>query len=155
MRYVLDASALFSRHIPENNCYITPEVVLEIKDQRSKDAVEGYISAGKIIILTASEDAISTVQIALKTTGDNISGPDMSIIALAIDKNATIISDDYGIQNVASTIGVSWISPKTEGISKVLVWKKKCVACGKIYNSTYTDSCNVCGSELKRIAKRK
>ncbi|MHC1605156.1 MAG: NOB1 family endonuclease [Candidatus Methanofastidiosia archaeon] len=153
MKFVLDSCAIFADLILDGKCCITPDVLDEIKDVKSKNIVNSYTAAGKIRIMEASKESIDEVGEKVSQTGDLLSMTDISIIALAKDLDATIFTDDYGIQNVAQLLGVRWLSPKTAGIKKVFIWRKKCLSCGREYSLEHEGCCEVCGGVLKRFVK--
>ena len=78
----------------------------------------------------------------------------MTVIALAIDLNGTIWTDDYSIQNVARILGIGFKPVGMEGIKKVVKWNYKCTGCGKWYKDNQPD-CPICGSALKGCRRKK
>jgi UPF0271 protein len=66
-----------------------------------------------------------------------------------------IVTDDYSIQNVATQIGIEFVSLATFGIRRLLEWIRYCPACHREYpandNST---TCPVCGTALKRKPRK-
>jgi len=95
------------------------------------------------------------VKKTISGTGDSLSDADISILALANEIGATIVTDDYGIQNIASVMGLDAISAKTEGIEKEFIWGRKCTGCGKKYPPGKEMVCEVCGSPLRRYVKKR
>ena len=154
MQFVLDSSAIFSGHIPDPG-YITPEVEMEIKDSSSAMDIRSHINSGKVTIRAATSQSIAQVTKVTKGTGDTLSGTDITVIALALDIGATILSDDFGILNVAKRMGIDCIPAKTAGINEILTWGKKCTGCGKRYSAGHDDVCDICGSPLKRYARKR
>lgn len=154
MEFVLDSSAIFSRHIPDSG-YITPEVEMEIKDSSSAMDIMSHINSGRVSVRCASSQNIDKVAKVAKGTGDALSRTDITVIALALDIGATIVTDDYGILNVAKRMGISCTPAKTVGINELLTWGKKCTGCGRKYSSDHDGECEVCGSPLKRYARKR
>ena len=89
-----------------------------------------------------------------QTTGDNLSVTDIKIIALAIELNSPLISEDYGIQNVSSMMNVKYKSIRESGIKKIINWEYYCMGCRKIYSKD-KKICQDCGSIIKRRPKHK
>ena len=90
-----------------------------------------------------------------KKTGDYyvLSKTDIDVIALALQLNATIISDDYAIQNVARLMNLKYYGAGIETIKKEIKWKYRCTGCHKIYKN-YIEICPVCGHKTKRYIKK-
>ena len=87
---------------------------------------------------------------AAKDTGDfpQLSKQDISIIALCIEMNGEIISDDFAISNVVKNLGLK-ISPiMTQGIKDVGKWIHYCPGCRT--NHINKKECPICGTPLKR-----
>lgn len=45
-----------------------------------------------------------------------LSHADIEAIALALPKSATLVTDDYAMQNVAEYLGIKWLSVHHRGI---------------------------------------
>jgi UPF0271 protein len=75
-------------------------------------------------------------------------------VALALDINkkpdqeATILSDDYSIQNVASTLDIKYQGFLQKGITKKFKWVSRCPGCGKQFNEI-KKICPICGTSTK------
>ena len=102
---------------------------------------------------------IKTVMEAASKTGDNfvLSTADLSIIALSLELRkegeiATLLTDDYAIQNVASKLQIPFQNFVWRGIRRAITWELYCPTCRKTYN-TRQRTCPNCGSTLKRRAK--
>ncbi|MBN1786393.1 MAG: hypothetical protein JW825_05370 [Candidatus Methanofastidiosa archaeon] len=152
--FVLDSSAIFSGHIPSERCFITPEVEAEIKDSLSAENLLSNIGSGRIEVRHPKLEFLDKIRQAVLRTGDSLSPADVSVLALALELGATVISDDYGIQNMAKISGIRYATAKSAGIGSVFFWSKKCTGCGKAFNGT-EEVCDVCGSALKKVVKRK
>jgi len=100
-----------------------------------------------------SKEGIAKVKSTAEKTGDidRLSPTDLEVLALAVDLRATLITDDYSIQNTANTLGLNCIPMETRGIKKIYYWKYVCRGCGKEYERRLKD-CSICGNEL--IAKK-
>lgn len=125
---------------------------------RFKAAVEN----GKVKIKTPSEEHWNKVKAAANKVGDAffLSETDLQILALASElkeegHTPQIVTDDYSIQNVATQIGIEFISLATFGISRLLEWIRYCPACHRKYPADYNSAtCEVCGTDLKRKPRR-
>ncbi|MBN2014494.1 MAG: hypothetical protein JW778_04885 [Candidatus Altiarchaeota archaeon] len=154
---ILDTSGILRSDLDfsEDRFLITNDVLIELQDETAKIAVESAIMRGNIQVRDPDEEYIKEIKQAAEETGDleKLSDADIGILALALEKKLPIITDDYNIQNVASTINLDYEKSSQEGIKKKLRWIKVCEGCG----SKHSDNsliCGVCGSPLRRKATR-
>jgi UPF0271 protein len=154
MRVVLDTSAIIYlqdfRKFDE--IFIPPLVIEEVKDKLSSMKLASLNAR----ILEPDEDYVKKVKAVARQTGDleKLSKTDLQVLALAKELKATIISDDYNVQNVAKKAGLDFISIFSKGIKEFFIWKKYCQACKKYFGADLKQ-CPVCGAKLKRVPKRK
>ncbi|MEM5879351.1 MAG: PIN domain-containing protein [Candidatus Aenigmatarchaeota archaeon] len=152
MRAVLDTSAIIYlqdfRKFDE--IFIPFSVVEEVKDKLSSMKLEAL----KARIVEPEESFMEEVKFVAKKTGDleKLSQTDIQVLALAKQVEATIVSDDYNIQNVAKKIGIKYLPVFSKGIKEVYFWKKYCSACKKKFKDSLKE-CPVCGAKLKRVPK--
>ena len=150
---ILDASAFYAG-VPfrsSSDCYTTSLVYDEIKHiKKNHDALGTLLETNRLKIREPSKESTDAAITASKDTGDfpQLSKQDISIIALCIEVNGEIISDDFAISNVARNLGLK-ISPiMTKGIEDVGRWVHYCPGCRT--NHTSGKECPMCGTPLKR-----
>ena len=150
---ILDASAFYAG-VPfrsSNDYYTTSLAYDEIKHiKKNHDALGTLLETKKLKIREPDKESTAAAIKAAKDTGDfpQLSKQDISIIALCIEMNGEIISDDFAISNVAKNLGLK-ISPiMTQGIKDVGKWVHYCPGCRT--NHTNKKECPVCGTPLKR-----
>ncbi len=150
---ILDASAFYAG-LPfrsSNDCYTTSLVYDEIKHiKKNHDALGTLLETNRLKIREPDKESTKTAIMAAKDTGDfpQLSKQDISIIALCIEMNGEIISDDFAISNVAKNLGLK-ISPiMTQGIKDVGKWIHYCPGCRT--NHINKKECPMCGTPLKR-----
>ena len=151
MKCVLDSTVFFLDFPVSGDLYTTPLVVGELVDLPSKCRFEKYASSG-LQVLTPQPESIQRVQELQNCTRDAgvISDTDSEIIALALDLDAVIYTDDFAIQNVAMELDVP-VHPIQQRTAKKIVWKYRCSGCGRYFKSD--GECPVCGSKIKRKLK--
>ncbi len=149
---ILDASAIIHGYNPlfyNDDYYITPEVLEEI--ETNKIIIDQAINIGKVKIKSPKKEFIDKVIKTVKDLGEELSEADIKTIALALELDGEVISDDFGIHNVSKKLNV-----KVRGIyyntDKKIIWRKVCIGCKKKYPIDYEGECEVCGSEVKRKA---
>lgn len=159
---ILDTSAFVSGFDPfttQEEQFVPPKVEAEVKRNsmtllRFSMAVE----SNRLKILEPSPQFVKIVKECATSLGDSffLSDTDMQVLALALEIKEKgdipqIVTDDYSIQNVATKLGVNFVSLATLGIKRVLSWIRYCPACHRTYSSNYKNvECPVCGTQLKR-----
>jgi UPF0271 protein len=90
------------------------------------------------------ESAVSRGEAAVLSTTD------IDLLALALQLQAFIISDDYALQNVARSMRIGVIPIRQKG-SRNIRWKYRCSGCGRYYREP--GECRVCGALIQRKLK--
>ena len=110
MSTVLDASFFFGEFPAEGALFTVPAVVDELKDIRAKGNFEKWCARG-LRVQSPTEESRKRVISAAETTKDVpvISATDISLLALARDLGADLLTDDFAIQNVALVLGVKTV----------------------------------------------
>ncbi len=146
--YVLDSSAIISGvKIPPEEVVIPPSVITEVKDMPI-DSILYHLAEPE-------EQHVKRVISVAKKTGDYnvLSSTDIDVLALALQENAIIITDDYAIQNVASHLRIEFETAEMRGIREKRRWIWRCESCGRYYSKKY-ESCPVCGGRLRRVKRK-
>ena len=150
---VLDATAFYAG-IPfvSNDLFMTTSAVYEeIQHIKTKQgALEMLQQTNRLQIRDPSEEIIDIVKDASIKTGDNatMSKQDITIIALALENNIELITDDFAVTNVAKQLKIKTSSLMTKGISTVGKWISYCSMCGKEFSKQ--KECPICGNKLNR-----
>ncbi len=150
---VLDATAFYAG-IPfvSNDLFMTTSAVYEeIQHIKKKQGVlEMLKQTNRLQIRDPSEEFISVVKDTADGTGDSatISKQDVTIIALALENNIELITDDFAVTNVAKQLKIQTSSLMTQGINTVGKWISYCSMCGKEFSKE--KECPICGSKLNR-----
>ena len=137
--------------------FTTLKVVEEVKDPESKLFLESLISAGKVKVLVPSKESVEAVVEAARKTGElnELSEADIEVLALAYELKATLLTDDYNLQNIAKTLGIPFKTLK-RGIKRVIRWNYVCIGCGKRFSEMPPGGvCPDCGSPVRLIPKRR
>ncbi len=150
---IIDASGFYAG-IPfgSPSDFITTSLVYdEIKHiKKNHDAIGVLFETGRLKIRDPDLESTNFVKNKAQETGDlqQLSKEDISVLALCIELNGELISDDFAISNVAKNLGIQ-ISPiMTKGIEDVGKWVHYCVGCGKSFQKV--SECPLCGNPLKR-----
>ena len=154
-KLVLDTSALFSmEQLPgDSEAFVTPGVIKEL--ERFKDR-RAMLWGDLLRVSDASKANMAKVKKAASETGDStrISPTDTEVIALALDLEAELLTDDYSVQNVASYLHMPFRPVGIKAIKEVRKWRWRCTGCGKVFDKELPE-CTVCGSKLKSTLSKK
>lgn len=151
MRAVLDATVFFTDAPAEGEIFTTPSVVGELLDLRSKGRYEALLTTG-LQVMAPDDASRKKVREASHLTGDSavISGTDTDVLALALELDAGVMTDDFAVQNIAGKLGIPAI-PVMQRKARQVRWKFRCSGCG--LRAQGPGECPVCGSEIKRKLK--
>ena len=111
-----------------------------------------------------NKESIEKIIDISKETGDiaGLSRVDIEVLALTIEYNYTLITDDYRMQNIAEYMKIKWRGVDNGGIKNIWKWEVICLGCktvkimpdGPTNQKNNLGRCVDCGSELK-IRKKK
>jgi UPF0271 protein len=151
MRNVIDTSFFFYDLAVDGELYTTQSVIDELRDLRSKSRFDVLCAQGLTLAIPSAGNT-EKVKAAAKKSGDSgiISSTDCDLLALALDLDAVLYTDDFAIQNVAWVLGVQTI-PINQRKAKRIHWKYRCSGCGRYFD--HDGECLICGSIIKRKLK--
>ena len=150
---VLDATAFYAG-IPfssQTTHYVTTLVFDEIKHiKKNHDALQILIDSNRLLVRQPQADFQERVEKCAQKTGDihSLSKQDISCIALSLELNTELISDDFAVLNVSNKLGINTIPLMTNGIKVVGKWIFYCPACKKDFSGE--KNCLLCGNKLKK-----
>jgi UPF0271 protein len=157
-RLALDAGAFYAGLVFQSSTgiYCTTEAVFdEVKHiKKSHGAIEALLESNSLQVITPDKKSTERVLAAARRTGDyaKLSDADISILALALQLKITLITDDYAVANVATTMNIPVRSLASRGISQTRKWITYCSACGKSFGANAKE-CRFCGNRLRRKYK--
>jgi UPF0271 protein len=153
-RYVLDTSLLLGGQEPprDGDWWTTPEAAAEIKPGgRDARRYDNWLAVG-LQVREATPDAGERVEAAAVQAGtlSRLSVADLSLLALALEGKATLVTDDHTMLDVASRLGVPTRTVNTAGIAATLDFRPRCTGCGRWFDAMPKGAeCTVCGSPVK------
>ena len=159
--WVVDTSAIINMP-PEllqdpNLRFHTTETALEELRSGTARAKRFTVEAleDRVTISSCTDQSLNLIEEKQDSiqAGYSLSKADSSLLALALDLNAGLLTDDYMMQNIASLLQIPVMAISTRGIRKKRTYYWLCTGCGKRYSERQPD-CEVCGSPLKREIKR-
>ena len=157
-RYALDAGAFYTGLVFQSSAgrYCTTEAVFdEVKHiKKSYGAIEVMLESNSLQVITPDKKSIEKVLSTARRTGDfaKLSEADISIIALALQLEIILITDDYAVANVATTMKIPVKSMASKGITHTRKWITYCSGCSRTFGANAKE-CNLCGNRLRRKYK--
>ncbi len=163
--FIIDTSAILSGkpiELGEASMITAPAASEELKPGGRDYRTFQFLIEKGLSIIAPSKESIDIIQKTAEETGDfnRLSTADIEILALALDINkdedakAIILTDDYSIQNVASTLNIKYQSFSQKGIKKKFKWQYRCPGCKKQFKEIVT-ICPICGTETRLSRTRK
>lgn len=145
---VLDASAFFAEVPLEGVLLTTPSVVGELRDIRAKGRLESLLAAG-LRVEEPGHTSLLRVEEAAGRTGDKgvLSPSDRDLLALALEREGTVVTDDFAVQNTARELGIP-VQGILQRRARRIRWRFRCPGCGA--TAPGPGSCPVCGSMRER-----
>jgi len=145
---VLDASAFFGEMPLEGVLLTTPSVVEELRDLRSRGRLEALLASG-LRVEAPGKGSLLRVEEAATRTGDTgvLSPTDRDLLALALEQEGTVVTDDFALQNTARDLGIP-VAPILQRRARKVRWRFRCPGCGATADAP--GSCPVCGAKRER-----
>jgi endoribonuclease Nob1 len=154
-KYALDAGAFYTGLVFLSSAYeywTTQAIFDEVKHiKRSHGAIEALLESNTLQVLNSDRKNIDKVVAAARRTGDyqKLSEADISVIALALQLKIALVTDDYAVANVATTLKIPVKSVASKGITHTRRWIAYCSACAKAFGPNAKE-CRLCGNRLRR-----
>ena len=151
MILVLDASAFFCDFVPAGPAFVPPAVVDELRDATSRLRFE-YLQGRGLEVRDPTNASRALMKAEAEASGDAgvLSEADIDLLALARDLSASIVTDDFAIQNVALRLGIATQQLQQRSARRIR-WRFRCTGCGR-YHPKGGD-CPICGAPMKRTMK--
>ena len=150
----MDATAFYAG-IPfssQATHYVSTLVYDEIEHiKKNHDALQVLINTNRLLVRQPQVKFQEMVKECAIKTGDinSLSAQDISCIALSVELNAELISDDFAVSNVSNILGIKIVPLMTKGIKIVGKWIFYCPACKADFPNE--KECLMCGLSLIHI----
>ncbi len=155
---VLDASAFYAG-VPfgaDDGWHTTPLIFDEVRHiRKSQDVLYTMIETGRLQVREPRAEAGARAAEGARGTGDlqQLSRQDVSVLALALDMGAQLVTDDFAVSNVAKSLGITVLPVMTGGIRHAGTWIHYCPGCRKNFKNQ--SECPLCGTSLRRKLVRR
>ncbi len=151
---VLDTALLLAGLDPPRTHRLatTPEAAAEISPGgRDARRFEDWQSLG-LQIRGATAERLQLVEATASAAGNlaRLSDADRSLLALALDLDATLVTDDYTMLDIAKRLKIATQTVQQKGVTGTLDWRPRCAGCGRWYEAAPKgDVCEICGSPVR------
>jgi UPF0271 protein len=163
--FIIDTSAILSGrpiHLDNITMVTTPGVSEELSPGGRDYQTFELLQEKGLAIHLPSKASLQLIRTTAQETGDEkrLSSADIEVLALALDINkessqeATILTDDYSIQNVASTLHIKFQGFSQKEITKRFKWVSRCPGCGRQFQESMS-ICPVCGTTTRSSPRKK
>lgn len=153
-RFLLDAAAILQGlNVPAAASWTTPSVLAEVRPGGATGRRAEQLAAAGLHVQAPTEDARRRVKAAADNAGvmGRLSPADVDILALSLDVQGLLLTDDYTVQDLADRLGARWQAATTQGIQHQATWRGRCSGCGRWYPPKRAgQECPVCGAEIRR-----
>lgn len=153
-RYVVDANVFIHGSFQQlssafPDMVTVPAVTAELE---STEAGRRF-DVEDVIVMQPSDEAVSQVEDTVTDLGEDISDTDIALVALALEQEAVLVTDDRGMQNVSASLDVTYTGFLQDEIEEQIWWTYRCAACEHELDPADTsgDTCPSCGGVLKRV----
>ena len=154
---VLDATAFigldFPRLLSINSSFFTTQgVVSELKDSRSQMNLDVLKYSDRLKFSVPQDCLIEEVKkrIQLIDQQTPLSQVDIEVLALALQVNGTLITNDLSLQNAALHLNIPIKVISGKKITRLHKWQLKCKSCGEVILNEMK-VCPSCGGTLNRV----
>lgn len=162
MKVVFDSGIIMNLdHLPDitGEFYTTQLALDEIKSHQAKHLFELFRERYRVSILSSDVTYFNEVEKCSKSIGQiKLSHTDKGILALALmlseEDDVLLLSDDYGLRNVAHELELQSKGVKTKGGNQLRKFSYMCTACNSIF-SERVEECDTCGNNKFTRRRRK
>ncbi|MGB1586809.1 MAG: NOB1 family endonuclease [Thermoplasmatota archaeon] len=153
MELVLDTSLLLGgKEPPRGTWSTTPEAAAEVSPGgRDARRFQDWLSLG-LEVRSAGPKATDRVDDAAMQAGNlgRLSEADRSLLALAFERKAILVTDDFTMLDLAMRLGIQTQTVNQDGPVGTVDWQPRCIGCGKRYETMPRgDECVICGSPVR------
>ena len=157
-KYVLDATVFIGfdfqmlQKLKNSQFYTTSSVFNELKDFKSRMNFEVLQETNQITISHLDQVDLISIHDKIEKIDPNtlLSSSDIELLALSQKIGASLITNDFRLQNLAILLNVALHTLSGKKITKTFNWYLKCISCGQIEKNR-TDYCSNCNGKLKRM----
>ena len=146
--YILDSSFFLSGFQPPDGKLVTTDQVVEEIGSDRKELQ--FVRSRGLRIQSPSPSALDKVLKQAQETGDDsrMSETDIALVALALELDGVLVTDDYSMQNTANIMKIPYHSIAQKGITRLEKWYHRCAYCGIYLEKKYPD-CPTCGGPVR------
>jgi UPF0271 protein len=145
---VVDANVLIHSRgqLSDLQVYAPSSVIEELRSTQAKMNLEKM----DLKVEDPSQTSLDKVESKSREICSPTSGEDEEALALAMEKDIGVVTDDKALQNLALHMKVDYQGFNTEKVQERREWKKVCQNCGREVSGGGCSFCGASGFERKR-----
>ena len=153
-RMIIDTAGFI--HWPQTESEVAGPVS-QLRETEHAPATYLLLDQLDVRVATPSREGLKQIEEIAARTGDlgGLSPVDLDVLALGLEQDCEIATDDHRVQNVAEASGMAWTTVSGNGISSNWTWKLKCVGCRREWGDLGPDpkieECGDCGSKVRLV----
>jgi UPF0271 protein len=158
--YIVDTRGFIAGVLPRtaHELYVTEGVLAEARRKAdTENRVMAYLEAGRVKMIDVPGKDLDVVSDRAQKIGEigKLSDVDLGVAAAALGlsragREVVVLTDDYALQNLLSTLGIEFGRLTQRGIVKQVVYRYRCTACGRLLRRA-SATCPDCGSRVVRV----
>ncbi len=144
MDTVIDSNVLIhGKGSVPGSLYTVPSVIEELESSGSRLKFDSM----DIEVMKPSDDSVEAVRKKAKEINAPTSNVDEKLVALTMDLDGELLTDDRAAQNLALHLDLDFSGYLDPPVENKRCWKKVCGNCG----AEVTEECSFCGSSSIRL----
>lgn len=124
---VVDANVIIHGKGLNQDLVTVPEVIDELKSREARQGLQAH----QVDTQTCSDKSLEKVKEKSNEINSLTSETDEKLLALALDLDASVITDDKELQNLGLHLGIDIEGFFDEVPEEKLSWEIRCTSCGK------------------------
>lgn len=143
--WVIDANVLIrgGTNLPDGRYITCPKVYEELKSVKASSSFEAY----DLSVESPDKEFFDEVLELVERINAETSEADIELVALGLEMDGVVLSDDMGVQNLCLHLDIDFDSFLGETVDEKRVWKYLCESCGREVDG---DKCGFCGGNVMR-----
>jgi len=148
--HVLDANVFIhgaSRRLQD--AFTTPVTVPAVTAELESRDAGRRLDVDAIPVYEPAPEYVQRITAQVESLMEDLSETDVQVLALALERDAVVVSDDYGVQNVAASMDIDYEGFLQEEITEQIQWQYRCTNCGETVDEEM-ESCPTCGGAVEQ-----
>jgi UPF0271 protein len=147
---VVDTNVLLRTGSPP---FDQPRAPISVREEVLSDAGERRLEVSGTEFNEVDEEALEKAQKVSESINSPTSETDEEVVALALQMDEKLVSDDFAVQNLAAHLDVEFDGFMEDAVEERREWSIRCGDCGA--GLERMSSCSRCGGEPERVTSKR